>query len=68
MCYLCLESFEFEWNVKPNIGQKKKRLKKIKSLLQETLTISIDSFNEIILCETKIKELKEEQYRLSREF
>jgi len=61
MCFLCLESFEFELPVvKPDLAQKKKRISHIK------LMLALASYNEV--CEGKIEELKEEQYLLSREF
>lgn len=72
MCYLCLQDFEFELPVKPNLDQKKKRLKKIKSMLNLAVWMGAveDNMNadERTLCESKVEELKEEQYRLSREF
>jgi len=72
MCYLCLQDFEFELPINPDLEQKKKRLLKVKSLLalasqmqmvEETMDVS-----ERTLCEDKVEDLKEEQYRLSREF
>lgn len=61
MCYLCLESFEFELPIEePILEQKKKRLLKIKSLLSLAV--------ELTLCEDAVEELKAEQYILSREF
>lgn len=72
MCYLCLQDFSFELPVKPNLEQKKKRLGKIKSLLtlgsQMAMVESQMPESERTLCEEKVEELKEEQYRLSREF
>jgi len=72
MCYLCLQDFEFELPVKPELEQKKKRLLKIKSLLalasQMAIVESIFDEDERTLCEDKVEALKEEQYRLSREF
>lgn len=72
MCYLCLQDFEFELPVKPNLDQKKKRLLKVKNLLQLASYMSaVESIlpeEEKTLCEDKVEELKEEQYRLSREF
>jgi len=70
MCYLCLQDFDFELPVKPE--QKKKRILKLKSLLNlAALMASVESNmdeDERTLCEDKVKALKEEQYSLSREF
>jgi len=67
MCYLCLQDFQFELPVK-NPTLKKKRLLKIKSLLKiATLGLEIN----MPLCkkaEEEVEKLKEEQYKLSREF
>ena len=72
MCYLCLQDFTFDLPVKPNLDQKKKRLLKVKSLLNLAANMSIiESLlvgNERTLCEEKVDELKEEQYKLGREF
>lgn len=72
MCYLCLQDFEFEMPVKPSLEEKKKRLLKVKSLLtlasQMAAVESIFDEDERTLCEDKVEELKEEQYRISREF
>ena len=65
MCYLCLQDFEFELPVNPNLDQKKKRLLKIKNLL--SLANWMQAF-ESEVCDDKLEELKEEQYKLSREF
>lgn len=65
MCYLCLQDFDFELPVQPELEQKKKRLLKIKSLIElSALLVS----NEEEMCVDKLAELKEEQYKLSREF
>jgi hypothetical protein len=61
MCLLCLQDFEFELPTEPKPEQKKKRILKIKSLLQLGSELSM-------VCETKVEALKEEQYELSREF
>jgi len=72
MCYLCLQDFEFELPVNPDLEKKKKRMKKVKSLLtlasQMAMVESLMDENERTLCEEKVEELKEEQYRLSQEF
>lgn len=72
MCYLCLQDFEFELPINPNLEQKKKRLLKVKSLLtlasqMAAVEINFDE-SERTLCEDKVEDLKEEQYRLSRDF
>lgn len=72
MCYLCLQDFEFELPINPNLEQKKKRLLKVKSLLtlasqMTAVEINFDE-SERTLCEDKVEDLKEEQYRLSRDF
>lgn len=58
--------------VKPSLEEKKKRLLKVKSLLtlasQMAAVESIFDEDERTLCEDKVEELKEEQYRISREF
>jgi hypothetical protein len=61
MCLLCLQDFEFELPVEPKPEQKKKRMLKIKSMLQLASQLSMT-------CESKVEELKAEQYELSREF
>ena len=66
MCYLCLQDFDFELPVKPNLEQKKKRIRKIKSLLNFATQIAI--IEPLYCCKSKVEELEEEQYRLSREF
>lgn len=57
--------------VKPNLEEKKRRLLKIKSLLnlasQMVVVESVFDEDEKTLCEDKVEELKEEQYRISRE-
>lgn len=72
MCYLCLQDFEFELPVKPNLEQKKKRLLKVKSLLSLASQMQMVEDNmdvsERTLCEDKVEQLREEQYILSREF
>lgn len=72
MCYLCLQDFDFELPMKPSLEQKKKRLLKVKSLLTlaSQMTMVEENMNdeERTLCKTKVDELKEEQYRLGREF
>jgi hypothetical protein len=72
MCYLCLQDFEFELPVKPNLDQKKKRLLKVKNLLKLASLMNMVEdnmdFSERTLCASKVEELQEEQYRLSREF
>lgn len=59
MCYLCLNDFEFY--VEEPQKDKKKRILKIKSLLQ---LVAMQS--NIDFCQDKIEELKTEQYELSR--
>ena len=72
MCYLCLQDFEFELPINPDLEQKKKRLLKVKSLL--TLASQMAAVETLLdehdrtLCEDKVDDLKEEQYRLSRDF
>ena len=61
MCFLCLQDFEFELPVEPKPEQKKKRILKIKQMLQMASGLSM-------VCEEKVEALKEEQYELSREF
>lgn len=61
MCLLCLQDFEFELPLEPKPERKKKRILKIKQLLQLGSQLSM-------VCETKVEALKEEQYELSREF
>ena len=72
MCYLCLQDFDFQLPVKPELEQKKKRLLKVKSLLKlASLMLSVESSmdeSERTLCDSKVESLKEEQYQLSREF
>jgi hypothetical protein len=72
MCYLCLQDFEFELPVEPELEQKKKRLLKVKSLLklasQMAMVESLIDESERTLCKDKVEELKTEQYELSREF
>lgn len=71
MCYLCLQDFSFELPVKPNLDQKKKRLLKVKSLLELASNMKMENLMDIsnhILCEDKIEVLINEQYKLSREF
>ena len=67
-----MQDFTFDLPVKPNLDQKKKRLLKVKSLLNLAANMSIiESLldeNERTLCEEKVDELKEEQYKLGREF
>lgn len=65
MCYLCLQDFDFELPTQPELEQKKKRLLKIKSLLELSVLLSS---NEEEVCVDKVGALKEEQYKLSREF
>ena len=72
MCYLCLQDFEFELPINPNLEQKKKRLLKVKSLLtlasqMAAVEIAFDE-SDRTLCEDKVDSLKEEQYILSRDF
>lgn len=67
MCFLCLRDFDFELPTpttkpaKPNLERKKKRIVFVKSLL----ALAVDNSD---VCEEKLKQLKEEQYALSREF
>ena len=61
MCILCLQDFEFELPLEPKPEQKKKRILKVKQLLQMASQLSM-------VCEEKVDALKEEQYELSREF
>ncbi len=61
MCFLCLQDFEFELPLEPKPEQKKKRILKIKQMLNLASQMSM-------VCESKVEELKEEQYELSREF
>lgn len=72
MCYLCLQDFEFELPINPDLEQKKKRLLKIKSLLtlasQMATVESLFDVEDRTLCEDKVEDLKEEQYKLSRDF
>lgn len=65
MCYLCLKDFELELPLNPDLEQKKERLLKIKTLLN--LAAWMQAF-EADVCNNKLEEFKEEQYRLSREF
>lgn len=70
MCYLCLEDFSFE--MPETIEKKKKRLLKVKSLLNLAYMMSMTESNmdasERTLCAEKVVALKEEQYKLSQEF
>lgn len=72
MCYVCLQDFEFDFPSNPKLEDKKRRLTKIKSLLKIAAQMEI---NESIiddryksLCKDKVEELKDEQYKLSRQF
>jgi pyruvate formate-lyase activating enzyme-like uncharacterized protein len=65
MCYLCLQDFDFELPIQPELEQKKKRLVKIKSLLTMSEFLAINAEE---VCDNKVEALKEEQYKLSREF
>ncbi len=64
MCYLCLQDFDFQLPVKPELEQKKKRLLQVKKLLK--LAAFMEAFDDV--CDSKVEALKEEQYTLSREF
>lgn len=70
MCYLCLQDFDFV--LPENLEQKKKRLLKVKSLLklasQMAMVENLMDVSERTLCEDKVEELKEEQFKLGREF
>lgn len=68
MCFLCLQDFEFQLPVEPKLEQKKKRLLRVKSLLQlaSSMTMLVDLTGSP--CQDKVEALKEEQYKLSREF
>jgi hypothetical protein len=68
MCFLCLQDFEFELPVEPKLEQKKKRLLGVKSLLQLASSMSMLADLTGTPCEQKVEALKEEQYKLSREF
>lgn len=66
MCLLCLSDFQFVMpESTPAVEKKRGRAKRIKTLLK-----GADMFLQIgyPVCESKIAELKEEQYKLSREF
>jgi hypothetical protein len=66
MCLLCLSDFQFVYPEKtPLLEKKKGRVKRIKQLLTGAETLM--SINHEI-CESKVAELKEEQYKLSQEF
>ena len=72
MCYLCLQDFNFEMPIEKGLEKKKKRLLKLKSLLNLAAMMSITESNmdesDRTLCVEKVVELKEEQYQLSQEF
>lgn len=65
MCVLCLQDFEFYFDPPAEtLEQKKKRLLHVKSLLNIASQLTVDDD----VCDSKVEALKEEQYRLSREF
>ena len=65
MCFLCLQDFIFEIPETKDLEIKKKSLKTIKNLNN---LISLASELQIEMCSSKIDDVKNKMYKLSREF
>lgn len=65
MCFLCLQDFIFEIPETKDLEIKKKNLKTIKNLNN---LISLASELQIEMCQSKINDVKNKMYKLSREF
>lgn len=65
MCFLCLQDFIFEIPETKDLEIKKKNLKTIKNLNN---LISLASELQIEMCSSKIYDVKNKMYKLSREF
>lgn len=65
MCFLCLQDFIFEIPETKDLEIKKKSLKTIKKLNN---LISLAADLQIEMCSSKIYDVKNKMYKLSREF